>query len=74
MTPRPHRCAWPDCDIEPPVAESFCWPHWTALPEPIRARICNALSTPPTPELIDAIRAARDWARRFEIEKRGLTP
>lgn len=72
MSPRPNslsRCMWPTCrkTIRPPYL--MCRAHWYQLPAELRERIWatyrrGQTATTASPEYLDAVRQAFDYARR----------
>lgn len=66
---RDHECHWPGCDRQVPPAMWGCKTHWFKLPRHIRAAIWMAyepgqeILMDPSPEYLEAARAAQDWIK-----------
>lgn len=64
-----HTCHWPGCGTPVPPARWGCPRHWFRLPISIRRRIWatyrpgQEITKTPSPEYLEAAKAAQDWIR-----------
>lgn len=74
---RRHLCHWPGCAQQVPPAMWGCRAHWFTLPKPIRDRIWRTYrpgqenSGRPSPEYVEAARAAQEWIAANHPETHG---